>query len=93
MLRIQGLNEGLLQRILCDLREVCGERATLPDSHIIPRQFSGWTVEPRVTSKYAKVWRDKVSLGEEGNRTTDVCVKAIKTEKLYKVGEPSSALR
>ena len=91
MLRIRELNEDLLQRILCDLREVCDERAILPDSHIIPHQPSKLTAEPRATSKYAKVWRGQASLGEERNGTSDVCIKAIKTEKLHKVGEPSSA--
>jgi hypothetical protein len=54
---------------------------------MIPHQFSELTAEPCATSKYAKVWRDRVSLGEEGNGTTDVCVKAIKTENLPKVGD------
>jgi phage gp16-like protein len=91
VLRTKGPSKDLLPRVLHDLQEVCGKRATLPDSHMIPHQFSESTAEHCTTSKYAEVWKDQANLGEEGDGATDVCIKVIKTEKLHKVGESSSA--
>lgn len=88
MLRIEELNEDLHQRTLHILQEVCGGRAILPDSHVIPCPLS-LTAKPCVASKYAEVRKGRACFMEGGNDITDVCVKAIKMGKVHKVGKSS----
>ena len=59
---------------------------------MIRYQMSKSTPEPDTTSKYAEVWRGQLNLEEGGNSSTDVCIKAIKTENVHKVGETSSTV-
>ena len=87
MLRIKELGERTRQQTLFNLREVCGERVILPDSHVIPTQPSKLTAEPDDVSRYAEVWRGQMALGEGGNGMTDVCIKVIKAERVHEVGE------
>ena len=93
MLGIHGLDDRLLRRTLHDLREVCGERAILPGSHVIRYQISKSTSKLDTASRYAEVWGGQMSPGEEGTGPMDVCIKVIKTENVHKVSEtPSPAL-
>ena len=93
MLGIHGLDDRLLRRTLHDLREVCGERAILPGSHVIRYQISKSTLKLDTASRYAEVWRGQMDLGAGSNGPTDVCIKVIKTENVHKVsGTPYPAL-
>ena len=92
VLRIEGLDGGLLQRTLLNLREVCGDREILPESCIVPRQFSRTADHPLAKSRYAEVWSGQPSPGGGNGGTMDVCIKVIKSEKVLKVGEFSHRL-
>ncbi|KAF9647772.1 kinase-like protein [Thelephora ganbajun] len=84
VLRVERLSEDLRRRTLHNLREVCGERAILPESCMVFRQFSKLTAEPCAVSKYAEVWKGQTGPGEGGNSTMDVCIKAINLENVHK---------
>lgn len=85
MLRIEGLGEDLRQQTLQILREVCGQKAVLPDSCLVPRQSSKLSTEPCAVNKYAEVWKGRTGPGEGSGGTMDVCIKVIKS-KAPKVG-------
>ena len=87
MLNINGSDDRLLRRTLSDLWEVCGKRAILPESHVIPSEISKSILKLDTASRYAEVWRGQMGLGEGGNGPTDVCIKVIKPENVHKVSE------
>lgn len=87
MLCVEDLREDLRQQTLHILREVCGQKAILPDSCLVPRQTSKLTTEPHTTSEYAEVWKGQTDPGEGSGGTMDVCIKEIKS-KARKVSGP-----
>jgi serine/threonine protein kinase len=86
VLRVEELSQDLLRRTLDSLREVCGERAVLPDTCVVPRQLSKLTTEPHAESAYAEIWKGRTSPGEGVDSTLDVCIKVIKSKRIHKVG-------
>lgn len=88
-MRTKGLNEDLLQRTLHNLREVCGEKAKLPETCKLPLRFSRLSDRPFSTSRYAEVWSGQRNPKEGNDSVMDVCIKVIKLKGVHKVGEYS----
>lgn len=88
MLRIDGLDERLKQQTLHILREVCGQKAVVPDSCLFPCKVSKLATEPYSVTEYAEVWNSRIDRAEGGDHTVDLCIKVIRP-KARKVGKPS----
>ena len=85
MLRIERLSKELLRSTQQALQGVCAKWAILR-SLVTPSHTTGLTAEHYAPDGCAGLWRGQVCLGEEGNDTTDVCVKAVRAEKVHDVG-------
>lgn len=78
VLGIAELGEGLRQRTICNLREVCGKWAVLPDPCLVLRRISK-AIKPHAADRHAEVFQGKTDPAE--------CVKVIKSKEAYAVRE------
>jgi hypothetical protein len=86
VLGVEELRPDLRQRTLDNLREVCRERTTLPESCTVPHEVIELTTKPCAVSENAEIWTGS---GEGSDSTMDLCVKVMKPGRVYKVGGPS----